>query len=125
MGAIKSIYLMVVTTGRFINCRLRATRMAKLDVRLEEIATREHFLATYKDTPKAEKCAQILDNAQVFPLTASSPAMVYLNILGTYVYLSGNLSINTKRDTRDTFQYSAGIARNGLNVPIEEIEEGL
>ena len=99
--------------------------MAKLDVRLEEIATREHFLATYKDTPKAEKCAQILDNAQVFPLTASSPAMVYLNILGTYVYLSGNLSINTKRDTRDTFQYSAGIARNGLNVPIEEIEEGL
>lgn len=66
----------------------------KIDLRLDEICTREDFLRTYpKQIYYAEKAAAFLDERGIFPLTYSNPQLVHLNTLGLYVYYSGSLLV--------------------------------
>ncbi len=66
----------------------------KVDLRLDEICTREDFLGTYpRQKYYAEKAAAFLDGHGIFPLTYTNPKLVYLNLLGLYVYYSGSLTV--------------------------------
>ena len=60
-------------------------------MKLDDIVKPTDFEATYTRTSIAKKSLRTLEEAGVFPLTLKNPKLVFLNTLGLYVYLSGNL----------------------------------
>jgi len=85
-----------------------------------EICTRQDFLDTYKRKHPAKQALQFLEDHSIFPLTLRNPKLTYLNLLGSYIYFSGNL-----RKDKNAFRVQISIPEKPILRDICEEELGL
>jgi len=70
--------------------------MRKKDIRLDEICTRDDFLAGYRREKVGEKALAVLEEHDIFPVNLANPMTELVTILGLYSYFSGSLLISPR-----------------------------